>query len=122
MRNFFQSSSPYWSVNKLFFFLKFFFYLVFLYLVEEADKEIDKIDPTFVISDPCVYMIMVFFFFFFFNRIKKQVKAYARSLAFIIIMVFSKDKPNVYTVEMNFERTKAAKSHYKVQVVKLEGS
>ena len=89
-------------------------------MVEEADKEIDKIDPTFVISDPCVYMIMVFFFFFFFNRIKKQVKAYARSLAFIIIMVFSKDKPNVYTVEMNFERAKAAKSHYKGQVGKVK--
>ena len=85
-------------------------------MVEEADKEIDKIDPTFVISDPCVYMIMVFFFFF--NRIKKQVKAYARSLAFIIIMVFSKDKPNVYTVEMNLQRAKAAKSHYKIPLVK----
>ena len=73
-------------------------------MVEEADKEMDKIDPPFGISGPCVYMIM----FFFFNWIKKQVKAYARSLTFIIIMVFSKDKPNVYTVEMNLQRAQAA--------------
>ena len=50
----------------------------------------------------------MFLFFIFYDWIKKQVKAYARSLAIFIIMVFSKDKPNVYTVEMNLQRAQAA--------------
>ena len=91
----------------------FIFYLVLLYLVEEADKEIDKIDPHLA-SQIHVFTWLCFFY----NWIKKQVKAYARSLAFIIIMVFSNAKPNVYTVEMNLQRAKAAKSRYKIPLVK----